>query len=63
MSLSQIRNAENVKPVEVEKCRVHGVMAGKGKCSGCLLSKLERERREAAIMRERVKSSWLDLDV
>ncbi|RPB29238.1 hypothetical protein L211DRAFT_845229 [Terfezia boudieri ATCC MYA-4762] len=62
MTLSQMQHAENVEPVEVERCHVHRVMTGKGKCSGCAVERLQAEIREEVIMRQRVQTSWLQLD-
>ena len=62
MTLSQMKNMENVEAAELERCQVHGVMAEKGKCCECLVVKLEKEMSEEAMMRRRVRSSWLDLD-
>ena len=62
MSLSQMRSVEKAKTVEVEKCQVHGVITEKGKCSRCLMGRLAGERKEEAAMREKVRSSWLNLD-
>ncbi|KAF8422940.1 hypothetical protein EV426DRAFT_704688 [Tirmania nivea] len=64
MSLSQIQNAATVDTVNSEKvqCQVHGVIVAKGRCSGCLKIKLEEGIREETKMRQRVQSSWLDLE-
>ncbi|RPB28792.1 hypothetical protein L211DRAFT_237374 [Terfezia boudieri ATCC MYA-4762] len=63
MTLSQMQHAENVtKEVELERCHIHQVMTGKGKCSRCAVERLQEEIKEEIIMRRRVQSSWLQLD-